>query len=257
MPRKTFINTELNNLTTLLSTDPIVALHKLNPFIRPAAPANPSADNSAKPPAPGNEGAGDAAKEPAKVGTRQGRLAVSYEWEMDSVSGGSTAGDEFEKVDWRIEGTGWAASEEVVREEAVREGEVVYEVTHEETVYEETVREEVVYEEVAREEVELYQSREVEMGDEWVGIWLIGAKKGREAREKARQQARQQAREKKERKEKKDRRGKGKGKAPEKTAQGEEKLDNADRTESRSYNLNKKQPDPTPFSFLPQTRNNA
>ena len=100
MPRATLAHTgagpELNSLIALLSTDPVSALQKLNPFARPAAPPSTPADDHTGLSASEDEGEAAGA---GGADSRRRRLAMAYEWEMDSASEGSTLGDDFEGVD--------------------------------------------------------------------------------------------------------------------------------------------------------------
>jgi len=81
---------------------------------------------------------------------------MAYEWEMDSASEGTTVGDDFEEVDWRVEGTGWIeGGSEGMDKEAVLEG---------------------------KEQEQ--ESEGAEIDDEWVGVWIVGIKKEKKARGK-------------------------------------------------------------------------
>ena len=81
---------------------------------------------------------------------------MAYEWEMDSASEGSTAGDDFEEVDWRVEGTGWIeGGNEGMDEEAVLEG---------------------------KEQEQ--ESERAEIDDGWVGVWIVGIKMEKKERGK-------------------------------------------------------------------------
>lgn len=73
---------------------------------------------------------------------------MAYEWEMDSASEGSTVGDDFEGVDWRVKGTVWVeGGSEGMDKEAVLE-----------------------------EEEQEQESERAEIDDEWVGVWIVGIK---------------------------------------------------------------------------------
>ena len=73
---------------------------------------------------------------------------MAYEWEMDSASESSTLGEDFEGVDWRVEGTGWIeGGSEGMDEEAVLEG---------------------------KEQEQ--ESERAEIDDEWVSVWIVGIK---------------------------------------------------------------------------------
>ena len=149
MPRATLAHTgagpELNSLIALLNTDPVSALQKLNPFTDRAAPSNTPADDHTGLSASEDEGEAASA---GKADSRQGRLAGAYEWEVDSASESSTVGDDFEEVDWQVEGTGWI--------EGGNEG----------------MDEEAVLEEKEQEQ----ESERAEIDDEWVGVWIVGTK---------------------------------------------------------------------------------
>ena len=149
MPRATLAHTgagaELNSLIALLSTDPVSALQKLNPFARPAAPPNAPADDHTGLSASEDEGE---AASVGKADSRQRRLAMVYEWEMDSASEGSTVGDDFEEVDWWVEEAGWIeGGDEGMDEEAVLE-----------------------------EKEQEQESKGAEIDDEWAGVWIVGIK---------------------------------------------------------------------------------
>ena len=153
MPRATLAHTgagpELNSLIALISTDPVSALQQLNPFARPAAPPNTPADDHTGLSASEDEGE---AASVGKADSRQRRLAMVYEWEMDSASEGSTVGDDFEEVDWWVEEAGWI--------EGGSEG----------------MDEEAVLEEKEQEQ----ESERAEIDGEWVGVWIVGIKEKKE-----------------------------------------------------------------------------
>jgi hypothetical protein len=149
MPRATLAHTgagpELNGLVALLGANPVSALQKLNPFARPAAPPSTPADDHTGLSASEDEGEAASA---GKADSRRRRLAMAYEWEMDSASESSTLGDDFEGVDCQVEGTGWIeGGSEGMDEEAVLEG---------------------------KEQEQ--ESERAEIGDEWVGVWIVGVK---------------------------------------------------------------------------------
>lgn len=157
MPRAILAHTGagagLNSLIALLSADPVSALQKLNPFARPAAPLSTPADDHTGLSASENEGEAASA---GKADSRRRRLAMAYEWEIDSASESNMVENDFEKVDWRVEGTGWIeGGNEGMDKEAVLEG---------------------------KEQEQ--ESERAEIDDEWVGVCIVGAKKEKKARGK-------------------------------------------------------------------------